>query len=117
MNLKDLIFLNIRGVEYHCIVNKISKSEVINLLQNADLSKKVDYYEKWIIVCGNIETKKRKFPRHKNLTLLEDGDFDNIQVSSMYSPSQKKYKYFIDYKNNDYRFTHNLSKNERRAHM
>ena len=40
MNLKDNIFLNIRGVDYDCFMNKISKSEIVNLLQNADLSKK-----------------------------------------------------------------------------
>ena len=48
MNLKDNIFLNIRGVDYDCFMNKISESEIVNLLQNADLSKK-----KWIVTKYN----------------------------------------------------------------
>ena len=40
MNLNDIIFMKICGLDYHCIMNKISKSEVLTILQNADLSKK-----------------------------------------------------------------------------
>ena len=40
MNLSDIAILNIKGLDYHCIVNGISKSEVINLMQNADLTEK-----------------------------------------------------------------------------
>ena len=32
--------LNIKSSDYRCIINLISKNEVINLLQNADLTKK-----------------------------------------------------------------------------
>ena len=34
MNLSDIVILNIRGVAYHCIINKISKSETMGLLNN-----------------------------------------------------------------------------------
>ena len=32
MKLSDIVILNINGANYQCIINKISKSEVINLL-------------------------------------------------------------------------------------
>ena len=38
---KDIAIFNIRGVDYHCIINGINKSEAVNLLQNADLRKKI----------------------------------------------------------------------------
>ena len=39
-NLNDIDILNINDVDYRCIISQINKSEVINLLQNADLTKK-----------------------------------------------------------------------------
>ena len=38
--LSDIATLNINGIDYCCIINGISKSKAINLLQNADLIKK-----------------------------------------------------------------------------
>ena len=40
MNVNDIATLNIRDVDYCCIINGIRKSEAKNLLQNVDLSKK-----------------------------------------------------------------------------
>ena len=40
MNLSDIANLNIRSVDYCCIISRISKSEVINLMQNTDLTGK-----------------------------------------------------------------------------
>ena len=46
MNLIDIAILNIGSVlnidsvDYHCIFNGISKSEAVNLLQNADFNEK-----------------------------------------------------------------------------
>ena len=57
MNLMDIAILNIKGSDYRCIVSSISKNEAINLMQNADLTKKSrtfqsikTYYDiqKWI---------------------------------------------------------------------
>ena len=31
MNLSDIVILNIKGADYHCIISGISKSEAINL--------------------------------------------------------------------------------------
>ena len=45
INLNDIAILNIRGVDYRCIINGVSKSEPTNLLQNTDLSKKVQHYK------------------------------------------------------------------------
>ena len=48
-----------------------------------------------------IEIEKRNFHHRKNLILLED--VEKIQVSSMASSGKKKYKYFIGYKDVDYK--------------
>ena len=40
VNLRDIAILNIKGSDYCCIISFISKSEAINLLQNADLTEK-----------------------------------------------------------------------------
>ena len=40
MNLSDIAILNIKGSDYCCIISLISKTEAINLMQNADLTKK-----------------------------------------------------------------------------
>ena len=40
MNLSDIAILNIKGCDYRCIINGISKSEAMKLLQNIDLTEK-----------------------------------------------------------------------------
>ena len=40
INLSNISISNIRGVDYRCNVNGISKIGTVNLLQNADLTKK-----------------------------------------------------------------------------
>ena len=40
VNLSNIAILNIKGADYHCITNGISKNEAIHLLQNADLTEK-----------------------------------------------------------------------------
>ena len=40
MNLSDISILNIKGADYHCIISGIRKSDVINLMQNTDLTEK-----------------------------------------------------------------------------
>ena len=48
--------------------------------------------------------KKRIFHHLKNLILLEDVDIDYVLTSSMISFGEKSYKYFIDYKDDDFKF-------------
>ena len=45
INLNDIAIFNICSVKYCCIINQIDKSEAINLLGNADLTKKVEHYK------------------------------------------------------------------------
>ena len=45
MNVSKIAILNIQGNDYCCIINQISKIEAINLLQKADLNKKVELYK------------------------------------------------------------------------
>ena len=40
MNLSNIVILNIHGVDYCCIISRISKSEAVTLLQKADLNEK-----------------------------------------------------------------------------
>ena len=40
INLNVIAILNIHSVDYHYIIHRISKSEAVNLQQNADLSEK-----------------------------------------------------------------------------
>ena len=44
INLSDIAILNFHGVDYHCIFNRIRKREAVNLLQNADLSDKIETF-------------------------------------------------------------------------
>ena len=55
MNLSDIAILNVKGSNYCCVINGISKSEVINLIQNTNLTKKVEHYKtkKFIITYKN----------------------------------------------------------------
>ena len=50
MNLSDIAISNIKGSNYRYVINEISKSEAIDLMQNIDLTKK-----------------KRNIIKHKNL--------------------------------------------------
>ena len=40
MNLGDIAILNIKDADYRCIINGVSKSEAVNLLQKACLNEK-----------------------------------------------------------------------------
>ena len=40
IDLKSIVILNICCVDYCCIISKMSKSETVNLLKNADLTEK-----------------------------------------------------------------------------
>ena len=45
MNLSDKNILHIKWADHCCIVNRISKSEAINLMENTDLTKKGEHYK------------------------------------------------------------------------
>ena len=45
INLNDIAILNIRGVDYRCIINGISKSDGVNVLQNTDMTEKEECYK------------------------------------------------------------------------
>ena len=55
INLSNIAILNIKDSDYRWIISGISKSEVINLMQNADLTENVERYktEKFIITYKN----------------------------------------------------------------
>ena len=40
VSLSLIAILGIKSADYWCIISRISKSEAINLMQNADLTKK-----------------------------------------------------------------------------
>ena len=43
----DIAILNFKGSDYCCIIRLISNNEGINLMQNADLTKKAEHYKTW----------------------------------------------------------------------
>ena len=46
MNLSDIAILNIENERnYYSEISEISKNEAINLMQNADLTKKMEHYK------------------------------------------------------------------------
>ena len=50
MNPSNVDILNICHVDYHCIIDGISKGEAVNLLENVDLSEKIGSLEKTIFL-------------------------------------------------------------------
>ena len=45
IDIKNIATLNIHGLDYRFVINKISKCEAINLLENACLREKVEHYK------------------------------------------------------------------------
>ena len=45
MSASDIAMLSIKGGEYRCIINEISKNEGINLMEHIDLTEKVEHYK------------------------------------------------------------------------
>ena len=45
LNLGNIAILNIKSAEYPCIVRRISKSESINVMENANLTEKGEHYK------------------------------------------------------------------------
>ena len=45
INLSDIAHLDIKDSDYRCIISLISKDEAIKLMQNVDLTKKVEHYK------------------------------------------------------------------------
>ena len=43
INLSDIVILNSKSSDCHCIINRIRKNEVISLLKNVDLTDKKQY--------------------------------------------------------------------------
>ena len=48
--LKNIAILNIKGVDYRCILWAISKNEAVNILNNSVLENKGFLWIKWILV-------------------------------------------------------------------
>ena len=40
MNLSDIALSNIKGANHCCVISRISKSEVINVMQNINMTEK-----------------------------------------------------------------------------
>ena len=56
INLSDIAILSVKHFDYRCIISLISKNEAINLVQNADLTKKkqnIKKHKKFICIYKN----------------------------------------------------------------
>ena len=60
MNLNDFFNLNIRDVDYHYFISRISKSEAINLIQNTNLNEESETLKK-TKSCFYIYKKVKRF--------------------------------------------------------
>ena len=76
MNLNNIAILNIKGSDYCCINNGMSKNEAINVMQITDLTKKNEKlqtihllsYIKMVhknLTFGDIEIQRNKFYCHE----------------------------------------------------
>ena len=68
-NFNNIAILKIKNADYHYIINTISKSEAINLMQNTNLTEKVEHYRK-----------------HKNLLKLSirnNCKYENLQAINL----------------------------------
>ena len=61
MNLSDIATLNIHSADYRCITSGSSKSEVINLMQNIDLSEKKVEHLKHKFLLSHMKMGKKRF--------------------------------------------------------
>ena len=95
INLKDICNLNIYRVNFFCIINGASKSEAISLLQNIDLSEKVEHQKIVksfrytnknnlikIMAFSDAETKNHTFHSHKSPVLIDYVDTNKMKVSN-----------------------------------
>ena len=116
VNLRDIDFLNIKDSDYRSFNSLISKTEAINLFQNAPLTEKsrtlsiakiyiyIIFFEsiykmrKTIIKFDNIEIQRQTFHQHKRPISIQNVYFNKIVVSNKVSVGKKGFKYFIGYK-------------------
>ena len=108
MNLSNMAILNIKGSDYCFIISLISKSEAINLTQNADLTEKsgilwnknlFSYIKigKEILTFGNTGIEENKFGGHVTPIFWEGVDIEKLLLSNKICFGEKKYKYFMGY--------------------
>ena len=60
MNLSNIVILNIKKRDYHCIISGISKNEAINLMQNGYLTEEIGKLPK-ILIYNHIWKWVKKF--------------------------------------------------------
>ena len=101
INFSDIAILIVKHFSYRCIISLISKNEDINLVQNADLTKKnriskntknlFPYIKmgKEILTFSNIEIEKNSFYLHKTPIFLGDVDIEKVLVSNKISFGEK----------------------------
>ena len=56
MNISDIAILNIKDSDYCCIISLISKNEAMHLFKNVDLTEKVEYFTKLLIIRKILKT-------------------------------------------------------------
>ena len=83
----DIVILNVKGSNYHCIISGISKSEAMKLLQNI-YAKAYTKMKKKIKFC-DIEIQTRIFLRHKKPISLKEINIGEIVVCHKISFGKK----------------------------
>ena len=107
VNLNNIFILNIQCVDYYCIIDRISKSDTVNLQQNVDLAEKNG--TSWDIFLTVHKNGLKKHQRFVKLKLkntkkpirIYDVDINKILVSRKVSFWKRCLKYFIGYKDSE----------------
>ena len=90
---EEIVILNIRDFDYHCIINGSGWTDAVKLMKNVALTKdrevlwKQKNYNhikigKEIIKFGETEIRKQKFHSHKNPISIYHLNIDRIVVSN-----------------------------------
>ena len=60
MNFKDVVIASVKGIDYRIDFWYMSKNDAINMMENFNLDKKVDYYKKILLYIKMGETTYHK---------------------------------------------------------
>ena len=56
VNIRDIAIITVKNVDYHCIIQNISKSDAINLLKNSVFENRGYIYKNIVLNFGIFKT-------------------------------------------------------------
>ena len=96
MNISDVAILNIKDSDYCCIISLISKNEAIHLLQNVNLTEKVEYFNKLLVIKKILKTILKLYIKmEKTITKFGDNEIKKQKIHQYKRPILKKIQRLI----------------------